>query len=232
MVDKLNLQAMAHPHPYNIHWVNQGKGLQVNSRCLISFSIGTSYQDELWFDIIPMDTCHIMFGRPWLFDRKVIHDGCLNTYSFSKEGKKVTLVPIPPSQLLKSPNAPPTNLLLKPYPQVKSYHTLHPPLTHSVRAYNPIVPQKIPHDIFPERALLSEVDRLHEPNEDLLSLRTNSKQVGEYDGGPSMAVFLAHPNSQQRTKFKSRVKDWVKLFLVQEEFKSVWPNSVSPSFVT
>ena len=116
MVDKLNLQAMAHPHPYNIHWVNQGKGIQVNSKCLISCSIGTSYQDELWFDIIPMDTCHIMFRRPWLFDRKVIHDGYLNTDSFSKEGKKVTLVPTQPSQLLKPPNAPPINLLLKPYP--------------------------------------------------------------------------------------------------------------------
>jgi len=175
MVDKLNLQAMTHPHPYNIHGVNQSKGIQVNFRCLISFSIGTSYQDELWFDIIPTDTCHIMFGRPWLFDRKVIHDGYLNTYSFSKEGKKVTLVPTPPSQLLKPPNAPPTNLLLEPYPQIESYHTLHPPLTHSIRAYNPVVQQKIPHDIFPHRALLSEVDLLHEPNEDLLSLRTNSK---------------------------------------------------------
>ena len=47
-----------------------------------------------------------------------------------------------------------------------------------------------------------------------------------------MAVFLARPNSQQRTKFKSRVKDWVKLFLAQEELKSVWPTSVSPGFVT
>ena len=27
MVENLNLQAMAHPHPYNIQWLNQGKGL-------------------------------------------------------------------------------------------------------------------------------------------------------------------------------------------------------------
>jgi len=140
MVEKLNLQAMAHPHPYNIQWVNQGKGMQVNSRCLISFSIGASYHDELWFDIIPMDACHIMFGKLWLFDRKVIHDGYLNTYSISKKGKKVTLVPIPPSHLLMPPNAPPTNLLLKPYPQIESYHTFHPLLAPSVQAYNPVVP--------------------------------------------------------------------------------------------
>jgi len=68
MVEKLNLLAMAHPHPYNIKWLNQGKGLQVNSRCLISFSIGKNYQDEIWSDIIPVDACHMLLGRPWLFD--------------------------------------------------------------------------------------------------------------------------------------------------------------------
>jgi len=26
MVEKLNLQAMTHPHPYTIQWLNQGKG--------------------------------------------------------------------------------------------------------------------------------------------------------------------------------------------------------------
>jgi hypothetical protein len=102
MVEKLHLQATAHPHPYNIQWLNQGKGLQVNSRCLISFSIGKNYHDELWCDIIPMDACHILLGRPWLFDRKVMHDGHLNTYTFSKDGKKITLAPLSPSQLHKS----------------------------------------------------------------------------------------------------------------------------------
>ena len=114
MVEKLNLQATAHPHPYNIQWLNQGKGLQVNSRCLISFSIGKHYTDEIWCDIIPMDACHILLGRPWLFDRKVKHDGCLNTYSFSKDGKKITLAPLSPSQLqkLKPSNTQPTSDLL------------------------------------------------------------------------------------------------------------------------
>jgi len=48
-----------------------------------------------------MDACHILLGRPWLFDRKVMHDGCLNTYTFSKDGKKITLAPLSPSQLQK-----------------------------------------------------------------------------------------------------------------------------------
>ena len=98
MVEKLNLQVSAHPHPYKIQWLNQGKGLQVNSRCLIALSIGRNYVDEIWCDIIPMDACHILLGRPWLFDRTVTHDGYLNTYSFTKDGKKITLAPLSPSQ--------------------------------------------------------------------------------------------------------------------------------------
>jgi len=102
MIEKLNLQTSTHPHPYNIQWLNQSKGLQVNSRCLVSFSIWKNYCDELWFDVIPMDACHMLLGRPWLFDRKVNHNGYLNTYSFTKDGKKVTLSSLTPSQLQKA----------------------------------------------------------------------------------------------------------------------------------
>jgi len=101
MVEKLGLQAMAHPHLYNIQLLNQGKGLQVNSRCLIAYSIGKSYHDELWCDIIPLDACHLLLGRPWLFDQKVMDDGHSNTYNFHKDGKKITLAPLSPSQLHK-----------------------------------------------------------------------------------------------------------------------------------
>jgi len=55
MIEKLNLLTSANPHPYNIQWLNQSKGLQVNFRCLVSFSIGKNYHDELWFDVIPMN---------------------------------------------------------------------------------------------------------------------------------------------------------------------------------
>jgi len=46
-----------------------------------------------------MDACHILLGRPWLYDCKVMHNGYLNTYSFTKDGKKITLAPLTPSKL-------------------------------------------------------------------------------------------------------------------------------------
>jgi len=92
MVDKLKLQVSPRPNPYTIKWLNQGKGLQITHRCLVSFSIGKNYKDEIWCDIVPMDACHILLGRPWLFDRSVIHDGWMNTNSFKKYHKKITLL--------------------------------------------------------------------------------------------------------------------------------------------
>ncbi|KAB2623199.1 hypothetical protein D8674_025381 [Pyrus ussuriensis x Pyrus communis] len=52
------------------------------ARALIPFSIGTNYKDKVWCDVVPMDACHILLGRPWEFDRCVMHNGWKNTYSF------------------------------------------------------------------------------------------------------------------------------------------------------
>ena len=46
------------------------------------------------YDIIPMDICHILLGRPWQFDRHVVHDGHANTYTLTKDGVKHKLKPL------------------------------------------------------------------------------------------------------------------------------------------
>jgi len=68
MVDKLKLSTTPHPAPYTIQWLNHDKNIQVFSRCLLTSSIGKNYNDEIWCDVIPMDACHVLLGRPWLFD--------------------------------------------------------------------------------------------------------------------------------------------------------------------
>ena len=60
LVEKLSLQTSVQPHPYNIEWLNQGNGLLVHSRCLVTFSIGKSYVGEVWCDIIPIHVCHVL----------------------------------------------------------------------------------------------------------------------------------------------------------------------------
>ena len=59
----------------------------------MEFHIG-KYRDKVICDIMPMDVCHILLGRPWQYDRKVVHDGRTNCYKFVKDGIKHTLVPI------------------------------------------------------------------------------------------------------------------------------------------
>lgn len=59
-----------------------------------------------------MDACDILLGRPWLFDRGVKHDGKLNTYTFAKDHKKITLTPLKPSQIQKPKDSPQLDVFL------------------------------------------------------------------------------------------------------------------------
>jgi hypothetical protein len=41
-----------------------------------------------------MDVYHLLLGRPWKYDRNVIHDGRMNTYTLEKNGRTHMLLPI------------------------------------------------------------------------------------------------------------------------------------------
>ncbi|XP_070010568.1 uncharacterized protein [Nicotiana sylvestris] len=67
---------------------------------MISFNVGR-YEDDILCDIIPMQACHILLGRPWQYDRNVFHDGRKNRYSLELNGRKFTLAPLSPSQVFE-----------------------------------------------------------------------------------------------------------------------------------
>ena len=70
----------------------------MNKQVLVSIAIGR-YKDEILCDVVPMHASHVLLGRPWQFDRRAIHDGYRNRYTFFKDGRSVTLVPLTPSQV-------------------------------------------------------------------------------------------------------------------------------------
>ena len=70
----------------------------MNRKVLVSFLI-EKYKDEVLCDVVPKHEGHILLGRPWQFDRRVIYDGFKNVYSFVKDNKPVTLVPLTPRQV-------------------------------------------------------------------------------------------------------------------------------------
>jgi hypothetical protein len=41
-----------------------------------------------------MDVCHLFLGRPWQYDRNVVHDGRKNTYTLEKNGRTHMLLSI------------------------------------------------------------------------------------------------------------------------------------------
>ena len=70
----------------------------VELQVLISFRI-RKYEDEVLYDVVPMQAGHLLFRRPWKFDRKVKHDGFTNKYSFVHNQRTINLASLTPSQV-------------------------------------------------------------------------------------------------------------------------------------
>src|SRR5262249_18364563 len=88
LVEKLGLSLLKHPKPYRLQWLNDCGDIKVNRQVMVPFSIG-KYKDEVLCDVVPMHVGHVLLGRPWQFDRRAIHDGYKNIYTFEKDGRKI-----------------------------------------------------------------------------------------------------------------------------------------------
>jgi hypothetical protein len=86
-------ETVVHPIPYKVLWLQKGHQVTITEQCLVEFKIG-GYRDEILCDVIPMDVCHIFLGRPWQYDKNVIHDGIKNTYTLDENGRMHMLLPI------------------------------------------------------------------------------------------------------------------------------------------
>lgn len=90
---KLGLVCEPHPSPYSLGWLSEGVNVRITQRTLVSFSIGPHYKDHIYCDVAPMDISHLILRRPWEYDRKVLHDGAKNTYSFTWAAQQIVLIP-------------------------------------------------------------------------------------------------------------------------------------------
>jgi hypothetical protein len=141
--------------------------VKVNKRCLVEFSIGNNYKDAVVCDIVPMNACHLLFRRPWQYDRKTTHDGFKNTYSFENDGVKVLLVPLKMVHVPKPSFGEGTNLLTRSRVEKalmengegfaiavredKEPTEIPPSLIPFLKEFSDVVPEEIPHGLPPMR---------------------------------------------------------------------------------
>ncbi|GJY83359.1 transposon ty3-I gag-pol polyprotein [Tanacetum coccineum] len=93
IVQRLKLPIEKHQNPYRIRWIKSVGEINVTKRCKVPFTIG-KYKEEVVCDIIDMDACHVLLGRPWEFDVNATRKGKDNTYSFRLNGVKKIMVPL------------------------------------------------------------------------------------------------------------------------------------------
>jgi len=87
LVKKLGLRRYKVRTPYKMSWFKKGGEISVRHRCLVPIQL-KDYRDEVWCDVVPMDACHVLLGRPWQYDRQAIHESRQNTYTFVKSGRR------------------------------------------------------------------------------------------------------------------------------------------------
>lgn len=92
VVKALQLKTNPYPQPYKINWVKKGIKIPITKMCKVSFSIRKHYSCEALCDVIDMEVCHIILGRPWQFEEGAWFNGRANAYIVEWKGKKLWLI--------------------------------------------------------------------------------------------------------------------------------------------
>src|SRR5438128_9172461 len=64
LVQALGLSMWRHPQPHHVEWLYNSGRLKITHKVRVSFSIG-DYVDKIICDVVPMDACQLLLGRPW-----------------------------------------------------------------------------------------------------------------------------------------------------------------------
>jgi hypothetical protein len=99
-VTKIGLTTHAHTHPYYIQWLNNSGKAKITHTARVHFSIGTDIDYADW-DVVLMQACFLLFGRPCEFDIDDVRHGRANKYTLMHKGKKITLLPLMPNEIVQ-----------------------------------------------------------------------------------------------------------------------------------
>jgi hypothetical protein len=229
MVEKLELETIKHPSPYRVSWLQKGHQVNVTKQCLVEFKIG-GYNDKILCDVIPMDVCHLLLGRPWQYDRNVVHDGRKNTYTLEKNGRTHMLLSIKDKEV--KPEISNTVLLMSGKELLKEVKKKEDPQFIVVRKPRIVLTSTRVDDLPEEiQQLLEEfvdivVDELPRS---LPPIRSISHHIDLIPGAslPNKAAYRLTP--QENEEVKRQVQDLMDKGLIRESLSPcVVPTVLSP----
>lgn len=64
VVKALNLPMVKHSKPYKISWVKRSLDISISETCNVTFFIGKNFINNIVCDVVSMDVCHLILGRP------------------------------------------------------------------------------------------------------------------------------------------------------------------------
>jgi hypothetical protein len=98
VVKTLGLSTWRIPEPRHVEWVNRCGMLKITHKVRVPFTVD-DYVDEVECDVLPLEVCGLLLGRPWQYDRNAIHAGRASIYSCLHDGKQRTLMPMRDDQI-------------------------------------------------------------------------------------------------------------------------------------
>jgi hypothetical protein len=86
VVKNLGLNTKMHHKTYLLNWISKYHKFPITKKCIIKFAITSKYVDEVTCDVVSLETCGMVLGIPYLYDKKEIFYGEHNQYHLTKEG--------------------------------------------------------------------------------------------------------------------------------------------------
>ena len=95
VMKRLGLSTTAHPHPYTIGWLHQGRDLHVSRQCRLPYSI-KPFTDEVLCDVAPIDVSDVLLGQPYLWKRHVVYESRPHAVIVTLGNKLYRIPEVPP----------------------------------------------------------------------------------------------------------------------------------------
>ncbi|GKC48296.1 transposon ty3-I gag-pol polyprotein [Tanacetum coccineum] len=105
-VKAFKLPTEPHPSPYQIGRIKKGWALKVTEICKVPLAMGMHYNELVTCDVVDMEVCHVLLGRPWKHDVDATHQGKSNMYLFKWCKKTIVMLSlsvVSPKRKLDSP---------------------------------------------------------------------------------------------------------------------------------